>query len=166
MQKLLSLLIAFIPLTGISQDRIDFFSSATRSKQTPLVANKIIPGDLNNDGHTLELVFTVPVTKQHAFRSIAVALNTQAGLVNFIIPGETILESRNRLRFAAYAGKIYLYINDVLKLAVDDTQHAYSICTPGYSCSLTDVESNKEIAIQTQSVTVGYKTLMRFHLKQ
>jgi|GEM_PF-6148531 len=162
MQKLSCLFIMLIPLSAISQDRsagerIDFYSSITIAKQKSIVADKTITQAQNNDGHTLELLFTVPTEQQHAFHNMAAALRTPAGQLNFIIPGETILESRNRLRFTAHAGEVYVYINDVLKIVVNDGQHVYSICTPGYSCSLTDIESNKDIAIQAQCITVGYR---------
>jgi len=157
MQKLFYLLATLIPLAAISQDRIDFYSSTAASKQHPVVTNNTIAKAINNDGHTLELVFTVPVAHQHVFRNMAAALRTQAGQLDFTIPGETTLESHNRLRFTANAGDVYVYFNDELRLVINDTKHAYSICTPGYSCSLTDAENNKDISIRAECITVGYR---------
>lgn len=161
MQKLFCLLLTLTSLTAISQDRIDFYSPVAVAKQRSVVSDKIIRQAYNNDGHTLELVFTVPAAQQHLFRNITATLRTQAGQLDFIIPGETTLESRNRLRFTANSGNVYVYVNDILRLEINDAQHAFSICTPGYSCSLIDAESNKDIAIQAERITVGYRPFIQ-----
>jgi hypothetical protein len=156
MQKIFCLLITALPLSAIAQENIGFSSSAKIIKQNA-ENNKILQRSFNNDGHTLELIFTVAAAQQHIFRNMAGLLNTPAGKLNFIFPGETMMQQRNKLRFTNQAGKVYVFFNDMLRSVINDEQHAYAVCTPGYVCSLTDVETNTDLIVQTECITVGYR---------
>lgn len=160
MQRIFCFILLLIPVDLLAQEKIDFFRQAVNENACKIVTTHNNGWDQsagNCDNHTLEIIFLVSAARQQAYKNLTGVLSTQSGRLSFVFNGETQLKAVNNLVFTSAHGKLYVFLNEILRCTISDETHVFDISHPGFACSLGDATSASAIAFQIQSVTARYR---------